>query len=117
MARPACVIIDTNVAADSGWSVGGRKFRFSPPGDPYEKLTEVSPPPERGADTCWKSLADDPYRSRVVGAGSLQSRTSPPSTTRFWPVTARAHGEAKNRVASANSVGVVTLRSGVAAAM
>jgi hypothetical protein len=41
----------------------------------------------------------------------------PPATTRFWPVTARAHGEAKNSTASANSSGVVTCRSGVLAAI
>ncbi len=52
-----------------------------------------------------------------IGDAHGQSRTSPPSTTRFWPVIARAHGEAKNSAASANSAGVVTLRSGVLAAM
>src|SRR5690606_2143340 len=43
--------------------------------------------------------------------------TSPPSTTRFCPVTARAQGPAKNSAASANSSGVVTRRSGVLAAI
>src|SRR5690625_843944 len=42
-----------------------------------------------------------------------QSLTRPPSTTRFWPVTARDQGEAKNSAASASSAGVVTRRSGV----
>ena len=43
--------------------------------------------------------------------------TRPPSTTRFWPVMERAHGEAKKRIASANSSGVVTDCSGVPCAM
>src|SRR5690625_4203618 len=43
--------------------------------------------------------------------------TSPPSTTRFWPVTARDQGEAKNITASANSAGVVTDPNGVLAAI
>src|SRR5699024_6248498 len=46
-----------------------------------------------------------------------QSFTSPPSTTRFCPVIARDHGEAKNSTASANSAGVVTDCSGVLAAI
>src|SRR5690606_31779822 len=57
-----------------------------------------------------------------IGTGSdarpaPQFFTSPPSTTRFCPVTERDHGEAKNSAASANSAGLVTLRSGVLAAM
>lgn len=43
--------------------------------------------------------------------------TKPPSTTRFCPVTERAHGEAKNSAVSANSEGVVTRRNGVAEAI
>ena len=33
--------------------------------------------------------------------------TSPPSTTRFWPVTTRDNGLRNSRAASANSAGVV----------
>src|SRR5690625_7579033 len=42
-----------------------------------------------------------------------QSLTRPPSTTRFWPVTARDPGEAKNSAAPAGSAGAVTRSSGV----
>src|SRR5690606_23118363 len=54
----------------------------------------------------------------VKGAWSgHQFITSPPSTTRFCPVTARDQSEAKNSPAAAKSSGVVTFRSGVDDAM
>lgn len=64
----------------------------------------------------------------VTGAGGRSDRrgcappgdqpnTSPPSTIRFWPVTARAQGEAKNSTASATSSGVVTRPSAVCEAI
>lgn len=68
-----------------------------------------------------------PFQSLAI-AGPLSPRrwnlamfpypkTRPPSTIRFCPVTARAHGEAKNSTASAMSSGVVTRPSGVWDAM
>ncbi len=54
----------------------------------------------------------------VEGAWSgHQFITSPPSTTRFCPVTARDQSDAKNSTAAAKSSGVVTFRSGVDDAM
>ncbi|GEM_PF-5811590 len=52
-----------------------------------------------------------PWDQRAARRG--QPKTKPPSTTRFCPVTALAHGEAKKSTASARSAGVVTRPSGV----
>ena len=42
-----------------------------------------------------------------------QSITKPPSMTKFCPVAALPHGEAKNKIASATSLGSVTFFNGV----
>jgi hypothetical protein len=58
---------------------------------------------------------DSGFQGRQTNGNQLKTR--PPSTIRFCPVTARAHGLAKNSTASASSRGVTTRRNGVCAAI
>ena len=76
------------------------------------------------APRCWgircrlssASVAAD-SAATLLSRGAGQPITRPLSTTRFWPVTAREAGDAKNTTAEANSSGVVTCPSGVCAAI
>ena len=66
---------------------------------------------------CQSSWLRTTQRASYDPGHAASAKDQPPSTIKFRPVTARDHGDAKNRAASAISSGVVTLPSGVAAAI